>query len=171
MKKRKQDTTGYTLIELTVVIFLIGILFSITLPRIHDTSLTDHFKTATRRMISLINQLKNDAVRTNTDYLLYFNLESGKYWIEYDDMTDADRIAAREKADSLPEDVRIVDIWFKGTGKEMMGETSIFFSRKGYIQPAVIHLRSEDEREFTLVLKPFLGKVEILDHYVEFEDI
>jgi len=171
IKKQIRGITGYTLIELTVVILLMGILLSITFPRIQDTILTDHLKTTIRQMINLINQLKNEAVRNNKDYSLYLNLESKKYWIEYDDMTEVARSSARENADSLPDEVRIMDIWFKGIGKEVMGETRIFFSRKGYIQPAMIHLRSEDDREFTLVLRPFLGKVEVLDRYVEFEDI
>ena len=171
IKKQIRGATGYTLIELTVVIFLMGIVLSVTLPRIQDTILTDPLKTSTRRMINLINQVKNNALRANKNHHLYFDLESKKYWVEFEDMTDTARSAAREEADSLPDDVRIMDIWFKGSGKVVMGETSIFFSRKGYIQPAVIHLRSKDDREFSLVLRPFLGKVEVLDRYVEFEDI
>jgi prepilin-type N-terminal cleavage/methylation domain-containing protein len=170
-QKEIRDTTGYTLIELTVVIFLMGILLSVTLPRIQDTILTDRFKTTTRQIINKIYELKNNAIRANKNYHLYFDLESNKYWDEYDDMTDDARAEAREKAAPFPDDVRIRDVWFKGSGKAVMGEVSIFFSRKGYIQPAVIHLRSEDDREFTLILRPFLGKVEVLDQYVEFEDI
>ena len=162
---------GYTLIELTVVILLIGILLSVTLPRIQDPILTDDFKGTARRIINLINQLKNDAIRDNKDYSLHLDLESNRYWVEYDGMTDEARSEANAKALTIPEGVRMVDIWLHGSGKKMAGEADIWISRKGYIQPAVIHLRSEDDREFTLILKPFSAKVELLDRYVEFEDI
>jgi general secretion pathway protein H len=170
-QKINRESNGYTLIELTVVIILIGIILSVTLPRIQDSILTDNFKGTTRRMINLINQLRNDAIRENKDFSLHLDLESNQYWVESPDMSDEVRAEAHAKASVIPEGVRMVDIWLQGSGKKMMGEADIWFSRKGYIQPSVIHLRSEDDREFTLILKPFLGKVEILDRYVEFEDI
>ena len=71
----------------------------------------------------------------------------------------------------LPAGVRVLDVWFRDKGKEMTGRTAIRFSSKGYIQPSVIHLGSEDGRVFTLVLSPFLGKVKVYEEYIEFEDI
>ena len=78
---------------------------------------------------------------------------------------------AREKAFNLAKGVRILDIRFKGEGKKMDGETGIRVNRKGYVQPSVIHLGSDDGREFTLVLSPFLGRVNILENYVDIEDL
>ena len=54
---------GFTLIELVVVIFLIGIVLSLTYPRIQDALLRDRLKTAARRMIGTIKEIKNNAVR------------------------------------------------------------------------------------------------------------
>lgn len=166
-----KNTRGFTLIELVMVIFLIGLLYSLTIPRIRDTVLTDSLKGTVRKMIAIIDGLRNDAVHEQKNYSLRFNLESNQYWIESEDMSDIDREAARENASLLPEDVHIVDIWFKGSGKMMMGETSILVNRDGYIQPSVIHLRSEDGRNFSLVLRTFLTKVGVLDRYVEFENL
>ncbi len=67
--------------------------------------------------------------------------------------------------------MRILDIWLKGKGKKVAGEAAIRFNKKGYVQQSVIHLASEDGRQFTLVLSPFLGRVRILERYVEFEDV
>jgi len=56
-------------------------------------------------------------------------------------------------------------------GKKMTGETAILFTKKGYVQESVIHLESEDGREFTLILSTFLPRVKVLDSYIEFEDL
>jgi hypothetical protein len=45
----------------------------------------------------------------------------------------------------------------------MRGEVGIHFDKKGYVQPSEIHLGSDDGREFTLVLSPFLREVEIIE--------
>ena len=53
----------------------------------------------------------------------------------------------------------------------MIGEAVIRFSKKGYVQESIIHLASEDQRVFSLVLNPFLGKIEVVADYVESEEI
>ena len=111
------------------------------------------------------------AIKEYKDYDLVFNLESNQFWIDSPSITEEERIIAREDSSYIPEDVRIIDIWIKDEGKKTFGETGIRFTRKGYIQPSVIHLGSEDGRNFTLVLRPFLGKIEVIDRFVEFEDL
>jgi general secretion pathway protein H len=86
-------------------------------------------------------------------------------------MSEEERVISQEKASSLPSGVSIIDVWLKGKGKKMAGETGIRFTKKGYVQQSAIHLGSEDGRRFTLVLSPFLGRVQVLENYVEFEDV
>jgi general secretion pathway protein H len=52
------------------------------------------------------------------------------------------------------------------------GETVIRFTKKGYVEQSAIHLGADDGRQFTLVLSPFLARVNIVEKYVEFgEDL
>ncbi|MDB9822806.1 prepilin-type N-terminal cleavage/methylation domain-containing protein [Deltaproteobacteria bacterium] len=162
---------GFTLIELTMVILLFGLLLSLTVPRFQDAVITDHLKSASRKIISTTGELRNFAIREYKDYYLMFNLESNQFWIDSSFITEEERVTARENTFYIPEGVRIIDIWLRGEGKKTYGETGIRFTRKGYIQPSMIHLGSEDGRNFTLVLRPFLGKIEVMDSYVDFEDI
>lgn len=162
---------GFTFIELTVVLVLIGLMFAITMPRFRNAILADTLKSTTRKMVGKIRSLRNEAISEHKAYILVFDLESNRYWVESDDMTLEERAHAREDALAFPEGVRVLDVWFKGKGKEMAGETTIKFTRQGYIQQSVIHLGSEDGRKFTLVLSPFLGRIRVLEEYIEFEDI
>lgn len=168
---RLSGTKGFTLIELSVILILIGIVMVLAMPRFQAGIVSDELKTTTRKMIALIKGLRDEAVRDHKVCFLHFDLESNKYWVDTTAMTEEERALAPKKAFPLPEGVRVLDVWFRDKGKEMTGRTAIRFSRKGYIQPSVIHLGDEDDRVFTLELSPFLGKVKVYEEYIEFEDI
>ena len=161
---------GFTLIELIVVVVLIGVTLALTIPRFRYSFLSDHLKASTRRMAGLINNLSQEAVREHMDYLLYFDLSSNAYWTENPGLTEEGRMFAREEAVHLPEGVTLLSVWKRGDEKRVTGEVHIRITKKGYLQPAIIHLGADDGRSFTLYLQTFAGRVEILDGYVGFED-
>ena len=166
-----RDSKGYTFIELTVVVVLIGLMLAVTVPRFRYALLTDDLKTAARKLVGIIKAVRSEAIREQQSLILQFDLESNRFWLESEGMNEEERLVSQEKAFALPDGVRFRDVWLKGEGKKMGGETAIRFHKKGYVQPAVIHLSSEDGRDFTLVLSPFLGRVQILEKYVDFEDV
>ena len=163
------DKKGYTLIELIVVLVLVGMMLTLAAPRLRHALLTDHLKSTARKLVGIINNLRNETVREQKAYTLHFDLNSNRFWTDDPSMTEEELTLAREEGTTLPSDVRIRDVWIKGEGKIVEGEAGITFTRKGYTQSSAIHLRSDDGREFTLELRPFSGKVKILESYVEFE--
>ncbi len=165
------DKKGYTLIELMVVIVLLGLIFTIATPKIRDALFRDELKGATRQMVGLIMRLRNEAIREHKDYMLHFDLESNRFWFDSPSMTEEERARIAADASPLMGQVDIMDVWISGEGKIMLGEVRIRINKKGYIQQSIIHLGMEDNREFTLLLSPFLRRVEVYDKYIEFEDI
>ncbi len=161
---------GYTLIELVVVIVLLGLVVSFAAPRFRDAVLTDNLKTATRRLVNKILEMRNSAVEGHADYKLMFDLDKNAYWHELAEMTEEERAMAKEKRQSLPENIRITDIWINKKGKEMAGDVSLKFRKEGYAPKSAIHLESEDGREFTIVINPFLPQVKVLENYIEIEN-
>lgn len=170
MKCSLRQERGFSLIELTVVVVIIGMTMALTMPRFRQNLLSDHLKSSTRRVAGLITNLSKEAVREHKDYLLYFDLAGDRYWTENQGLTAEGRLMAREQAVGLPEDVRLLDIKKKGDELRTTGEVPIMITKKGYLQPATIHIGSDQGRVFTLYLKTFAGKAEILDGYVEFEE-
>jgi general secretion pathway protein H len=168
---RNSKEGGYTFIELTVVIMLIGLTLALTLPRFRYSLLTDDLRSTVRHMVGTIRSLKNEAVREHKIYMLHFDLELNRFWIESAEATLEEQSEAHDKAFQLPGGVRILDVWRKGTGKEVAGETAIRFTEKGYIEPSAIHIGAEDGRQFTLIVSPFLGSVKVLEKYVDFVDL
>lgn len=167
-----RNIKGYTLIELIVVIILIGLVFSITAPRFQDAILTDNLKNTTRKLISKINELRSEAVQRQEYRLLCFDLGSNMYWDGPGNMTEEERDVYREKrATYLPQGVTITGISFVDKEKSAGGEVDILFNKKGYAQQSAIHLESEDGREFTILLRPFLPGVRVFEKYYEFEEL
>jgi len=162
---------GFTFIELTVVIVLIGLTLTLAVPRLRYAMLTDDLKGTVRRMVGTVRSLRNEAIREQKLYALHFDLEANRLWINSEDMTDEERMEANKKAFQLPDGVRVLDVWRRGKGKMSAGEVAIRFTKKGYMEESVIHLGAEDGRQFTLIFSPFIGRVKLLEEYIEFVDI
>jgi general secretion pathway protein H len=158
---------GYTLVELTVVVFLIGLMLVLAVPRMEHGILRDDLKVATRRMVGVVREMRDMAVRDQKTYRLHFDLDGNEYWVEWEPMTLEEQEEARKRASALPGEIRVLDIYLRGVGKRDMGEAVIHFTKKGYMEQAVIHLGVSEERAHTLVLSPFVGTVKTHDEYLE----
>ena len=157
---------GFTLIELTVVVFLIGLVLFLAVPRIHDGFFKDSLRSAIKYIISTSRELRNDAIRENKDFVLNVDMNNSMLWFETSDMTPEKKDEMKNKCFRLPDRVKVMDVDVPGLGKKTSGVASIRFFRKGYTQPAIIHL-TQDEKVFTLVYDPFSGSVRTYDKYLE----
>jgi len=160
---------GFTLIELGVVVFLIGLMLLISVPRVRDTMLNSGLETVAKHLTGTARELRSDAVRNQIDYILHLDMDNNLIWAHSVDMTPEVRDKMKKRAFKLPEEVKIMDIYFSEGENVTDGEATIRFSRKNYTQPAVIHL-AEKDRRLTLVFEPFLSSVRIYDKYVDFQD-
>jgi prepilin-type N-terminal cleavage/methylation domain-containing protein len=160
--------SGYTLIELIVVMALIGIMLGVSAPKIRETLLSDPLKGTARKMMGVIHEARNESIRMRKAHALHMDMETNRFWMDTAMMSDEERDMARKEGSVLPDTVRIRDVWLANRGKKSAGETGILFSEKGYVQPSAIHLACKDGRQWTLVLSPFIGKVKIFEKYVDF---
>jgi general secretion pathway protein H len=159
---------GYTLIELSVVVLLAGMMLLIAVPRIRDAVLSDDLKTATRRLVGASRELKNEAIREQVDYLLHLDLSHPGFWTYSADTTPEKLSEIRKQPASFAKDVAIADFSRPGEEKQTEGEAEIRFYRQGYVDPVVIHLK-KDDRVFTVIFHPFLDKVTVYEEYVDFK--
>lgn len=162
------NTRGYTLLELIVVIVLLGLIFGLTVPNFRQALLTDRLDSASLRLIGFIQDLREKAIHDQEAYTLHIDIRSNKIWAFPSLASEEEQEKARARAYDLPPDVQIQDIWSWNGGK-LYDEAIIRFSKKGYVEQSVIHLKSEDGREISLELHSFLGTIKIHEGYVDFE--
>jgi Tfp pilus assembly protein FimT len=158
--------SGFTLLELLVIIVLAGLIVTLAVPSTRDALTGDKLKTASRQIIGLERKLRVEAVRDQLDYILFLDLSNSAYWVVASDMTQEKQDEIKKRALHLPADVVITDIVDANNSKKSAGEFKIIFKKNNACSPAVIHLAYE-ENKMTIVINPFLGVTDIQNQYVD----
>jgi len=164
-----KKNSGYTLIELIVVVSLFSIMLFFAMPRFQNTVLTDNTRKFSRWMITTVRNLKAAAVRDQKRYVLNISLDSGKFWITTDSMSEEELRDAGQNGYTLPDDVRIVDVEFPIKGKITSGQVEISFYNGDYSDKAMIHIENDRRKQLSFLIEPFLPGVKFHEKYAEFE--
>jgi prepilin-type N-terminal cleavage/methylation domain-containing protein len=98
----KVTERGYTLIELSVVILLIGMMLSLAVPRVRDSLLNDDLNATTRQIVGAAREMRNEAVREQVDYLLHIDLAQPGFWTYSADTTAEKRAELRKGSGLYP---------------------------------------------------------------------
>jgi len=158
---------GFTLLELVVVVWIVGLTFFMAFPAFQGWQSGDGLREVRRYMTGLSRELRYQAVREYADYVLSVDLNDGKISSFRREDSPETRERARKKAWSLPGGVAILDLEFRDGGKIVEGEALVLFFRNGMVDPLVFHFR-EKEQDLSLVLEPFLGDLRVFDRYVSY---
>ena len=142
-------------------------MFGITVPKFRQALLSDSLNSTSLKLVGLVQDLRERAISGQVSYVLNIDIRGKKIWAFASTASEEEQEIARERAYELPVDVKIQDVWSWSSGK-FFNEGIIRFSRKGYIEQSMIHLQSEDGREVSLELTPFLGSIKIHEGYVDF---
>lgn len=162
-------TGGFTLVELMVVMVLITIVTAFSLPAIRSSMFSDQLRGTARRLIGLVSEASQDAVGRQIPSQLNFDMEQNIVWMsDVSDNSDSTNAPPRYQV-VLPDSVRVVDVDTAHGGKVGQGTAKLEFSKKGYVDRTFIHLRSDDGRDMTLMLSPFIAVTRVVDSYVELE--
>ena len=174
-----ESDKGFTLIELTVVIALISIIFFFSIPRLQNEILTDPTKKTSRWLLSNIRSLKERSYREKKDYILYIDTDANAFWMterivdeEGEEEKEEETLSksAEERKYNLPESLRILDIEFPGNVEVTTGVAEIIFYAKGYSETAFIHMEDDDNRRLSFLIEPFLPDVRYYEEYIGFEN-
>jgi len=166
MRLPSLNNRAFTLLELIVVMVLIALTISLAVPKISNFLYTDQLKVAVRKLVGLIHESSLLAQRYQTPYLLKY-IESERRFVVEPEQIDDERYSAKDaRSLRLTESVTVKDLWSWYGGTRSSEEFVIRFNKNGYVEPTVIHLREEGGQEMSVVLSPFLGKVQVVGSYV-----
>ncbi len=160
---------GFTLVELTVVLVLINIIFFVALPRIPNDILYNQTKKTSRWLLANVQYLKAASARDHTDYALYVDIDNGRFWTSSLALPQVGQELSKQKGLTLSDENRIMDVQLGGNRNIEVGTVMIQFYAKGFSDRAVIHLMDEDDNEWTYHIPPFLPQLKITAGYMNLE--
>jgi len=170
MCPQSNHSRGFTLIEILVVMVLISLVTAFTIPSIRTSLFSDQLKATARRLVGFVTEVSQNAVSNQSEYRISFDLEENHVWATPEAAKNKQEEEVKEIKLEVPESVRIVDVVSASSDKNSQGTATLFLSKKGYIDKTAIHLRSDDGRDMTIILSPFMGVIRIFDSYIDLED-
>lgn len=165
-----QRGSGYTLLELIVVMALIGIVFFFAIPRFEGSFYLDDAKQSSRWLIGKLQALREEALRTRRLQVLHIDLDTGRLWETSEAMTPEETDRAIQRAQRLPGGGRVVSVDFAPQGRVSAGRADVRFFADGHTERVLIHVRHGDTYT-SFLLEPFLSQVKMFDNVVSFDDV
>ncbi len=162
--------SGFTFIELVVVIVLLGLMFSFALPKMDGFLFSSGTDRVSRWIILNVSNLKSKAVKEQIRYSLNVDIPENSFFISIDEMDETALEEARKNSFKLGSDVKLIDVVFPFENPDEEKITNVFFYTKGYSDSAIIHVENRDGEKFSFVIEPFLPGVEIKEGIVEFDN-
>lgn len=163
---RRRLAPGFTLLELAVVLFIIGLILTIAMPYFGGLKNAE-LKSEARRLASRASYLYEEAGAQKVLLRLTFNLNSNSYFVSRLDPFALRPVFMPETGPAggrtlMPAGVRVRDVWVEGVGAKNRGVASCQFYPSGAADAAVIHLTNDNGMILTLAINPFNGRVAIL---------
>jgi len=175
---RPAPEAGFTLIELMLVMFIIGTILAVALPKFSNIG-GGSLKHETRTLIGNIQALYGEATFTRRQHRLVFDLGENRYWAEVAQVaevgSEGETLAVRFqpvaatflKPVKLPINIEISDVQSGSRGKKSMGTAYTYFHPLGQVDFTTIHMAQGDDDIMTLQVNPITGKVTLADGYMD----
>jgi prepilin-type N-terminal cleavage/methylation domain-containing protein len=159
--------SGFTLIEIVVVVLIIGLIALFVLPRMTGFS-KDNGKTAIRHLTGTIHSLRDESEIRQKIFRLTFYLSEQRYDISYlaDNGEFVPYHSASVEKGAWGRGMLLKDVVTPRQGKVAEGSASLFFYPQGRVDKGLIHFE-EEGHPMTLEVHSLSGKVKWLEGYVE----
>jgi len=151
---QRHINTGFSLIELIIVMFIISITLSLTIPYLFSSP-SREIRSDARRFGNTLRYLYDRSVSRKRVYDLIIDFENNSWSYEIDGVT---------RTFKLGDGVFFKDISMPSTGAVNFGRLKISFGPMGAPEPMLIHLTG-DERELTVSFNNLNGRVRYYEGY------
>ncbi len=171
MNSKKNPGTGFTLLEIMVAIFIIGMIASMAVPRMSSMS-GAKLRRTTRQLAATIGYVYEIAILKKTNFRICFDLEGSSYWIE--ELSGEEYFQSSDvllQTQVLPQEVYFRKVIVMDREAEPEEGVCIYFTPYGYVEEATIQLEVEGGSSgYTLLTDTMSGKAIIYEGFVEREE-
>jgi prepilin-type N-terminal cleavage/methylation domain-containing protein len=157
---------GFTLLEIAVVIFIMGLIMTLAVPYLGGFR-GAQLKSEARRLAGRANYLYDQSATEKVIYKMTFDLDHNEYYV-----TRLDPFGPLPKFIPyrgpwgfevvMPAGLRLRDVSVEGIGAAKVGAISCRFYPEGYVDATVIHLGTASGQIMTLSFNPLTGNVGIV---------
>jgi general secretion pathway protein H len=161
-------SSGFTLIELVIVMVLLSLTAALVLPRLPSTG-SMALKSSARSAAALLRYLGERSTGSKNIYRLHVNISENSLKVTRklpsgEELPPDDPLLSRKVLES---GVTITDLENPRLGKVTEGEVLIDFGAGGLSEFMTLHLSSAKGESFTIAGYPASGKVKLLAGYQE----
>ncbi|MGD9823343.1 pilus assembly FimT family protein [Desulfobacter sp.] len=167
--KIRNNHSGFTFVELMVVVGIFTIILLFSIPLFRQIHLTSNASDHVSGLILFLENLKLKAMKENKTFTLYMDSGSGKMYVTDDTMDEDACQAARNNGLSLDSDLQLINLEFPDDAGRASDDKRICFFSKGYSDRVLIHVR-EQRQEMTIQICMFQKKIHLIDKYVSYDD-
>ncbi|HUA34277.1 MAG TPA: prepilin-type N-terminal cleavage/methylation domain-containing protein [Candidatus Binataceae bacterium] len=167
---------GFTLLEIAVVLFIMGLMITLALPYLGGFRYAK-LKSESRRLAGRATFLFDKAAGQKVILRLVFDIDRNGYYVTKLDPYAVTPVNVEPSFTPdhspgsmpvlLPADVRIRDVSVEGIGSANRGIAFCQFYPEGYVDATVVHLMDASGNVMTLAFNPLTGLVGIADGDVE----
>ena len=164
----RYQPSGFTLIELMVVMLLITIVLAVAIPRLDSSMAQDPQKQVTRWMVNSARTLRTMAVERQQIYTLVIDLDEHRMWAIDAQMDEEAMAAAAEKGFTFPNSIKLADVEFPDKDRISSGTAAIQFYPGGY--PTRPWYTSNMTKQFVYHINSsrYFQKLKRLDEWVSY---
>ncbi len=165
---KSTSAAGFTLIEVSVVVLMIGIFAFLVLPRFELAARGELAATA-KRLGGMTRYLFNEAALTGLEHRLIYDLERGSYRaVRLESSGELTPVGGPGRPADLHGDVRFRDLSLPGRGTFSSGEVVTTIHPTGWLEETVVHLENRKGEQLTVHILPLTGGEETYAGYRDF---
>lgn len=163
-----RSRSGFTLIEIVVVMVIIGMVMMLVIPRLPSSD-SENLKISARTMAASLRYLQERAATTGAGY--YLSLAPGTDELKvFEVAADGSGRAPSDpllQKPMLKEGIQVADVVVPRLGKVVDGQLRLDVGMAGLRDFVIIHLRSPEGKFWTVMTFPSGGKVKFYEGYQE----